>query len=339
MSVRHSRTLRTALVGAAAAGALLLSACGSDKAADSNAAAVAALGSASAAVSTAAVEASAAVSSGMAEASSGMAEASSMASAATEPAATESASTGAAGTVDVAAAVATLIEPGKLTICTHLSYAPFQFDDGTGKIVGFDVDIMDAVAAKLGVEQTIVDTPFEGIKGGVDTASGKCDASAAAMSITPEREKVILFSEPYFDATQALLIRDGDSYTDLASLSGKKIGGQAGTVGLDYLNENAAANGYEVVEYSDLPSQGTALLTNQIDAAVNDAPVWKDLVDKNPGKLKVAAAFDTGDQYGIGMKLGNDALKAVIDSTLEELKADGEYNTIYEKWIGEIPAG
>ncbi|WP_206426094.1 ABC transporter substrate-binding protein [Nakamurella antarctica] len=247
-------------------------------------------------------------------------------------------SAGSAGAVDLDAAKATLIASGKLTVCTHLSYAPFQFDDGTGKIVGFDVDIMDAVAKKLGVEQTIVDTPFEGIKAGVDTKAGKCDASAAAMSITPEREKVILFSEPYFNATQAMIIRAADDYPDLKSLAGKRVGGQAGTVGLDYLNANSAANGYEVVEYPDLPSQGTALLTNQIDAAVNDSPVWKDLVDKNAGKFKVTASFDTGDQYGIGMKLGNDALKAVVDATLEELKADKAYDDIYKKWIGDVPA-
>ena len=77
--------------------------------------------------------------------------------------------------------------------------------------VGFDVDIVDLVAAKLGVEQAIVDTPFEGIKSGQDLSTGKCDIAAAGMTITDERKKVILFSEPYFDATQALLVRDGDS--------------------------------------------------------------------------------------------------------------------------------
>ena len=255
----------------------------------------------------------------------------------TAPAASgASGSAPASGGADVDAAKAVLIEPGALTVCTSLSYKPFQFTEGD-QVVGFDVDLLDLAAAKLGVEQKIIDTPFEGIKSGDATATGKCDAAAAAMSITPERENVMLFSEPYFDANQALVVPEASTATDLASLSGQRVGGQTGTTGLDYLNAQKEANGYEIVEYQDFPSQSQALLTGQIDAAVNDIPVWNQVVTDNEGKVKVVAQFDTGDKYGVGMKLGSDALKSVIDSAIDEARADGTYDEIYTKWIGTPP--
>jgi polar amino acid transport system substrate-binding protein len=231
-----------------------------------------------------------------------------------------------------------LIAPGKLTVCTHLPYAPFQSNDDSGKTVGFDVDMMDLVAKKLGVEQAIVDTPFEGIKSGQDMATGKCDVAAAGMTITDERKKAILFSEPYFDATQALLVPSGSTVKTLADLKGKKLAAQAATTGLDYANKNKDANGYEIVEFQDLAAQTQALLTGQVDGAINDLPVWSEAIKQNPGKATIATQFDTGEQYGFGMKLGNDALKKVVDEVITTAKSDGTYDQLFKKWIGEVPA-
>lgn len=241
-----------------------------------------------------------------------------------------------AGPATNAAGVA-LVKSGKLTVCTHLPYAPFQSNDDSGKTVGFDVDLMDLVAKKLGAEQAIVDTPFEGIKSGQDMSTGKCDIAAAGMTITEERQKAILFSDPYFDATQALLVPNGSSIKSLAELKGKKLGAQSATTGLDYAKKHQAENGYELVEFQDLASETQALLTGQVEAAVNDLPVWSEAIKQNPGKAAIATQFDTGEQYGFGMKLGNDALKKVVDETLASAKSDGTYDAIFKKWIGEVP--
>jgi polar amino acid transport system substrate-binding protein len=236
-----------------------------------------------------------------------------------------------------AAAGVTLISPGKLITCTHLPYAPFQSNDDSGKTIGFDVDMIDLVAKKLGVEQGIVDTPFEGIKSGQDLSTGKCDIAAAGMTITDERKKAILFSLPYFDATQALLVKSDSTVATLADLKGKKLGAQAATTGLDYANSKKAENGYEVVEFQDLATETQALTTGQVDAAINDLPVWTEAIKENKGATKVATQFDTGEQYGFGMKLGNDALKKVVDDAITAAKADGTYVTLYTKWIGQAP--
>ncbi len=305
------RSLRRAVIGLTAAGALVLSACGSSSSSSDS-------------------------SSSAAPAASDTSSAASGASGAESTGATGSGSASGPSDADIADAKAVLIDPNALTVCTSLSYKPFQFTEGD-QVVGFDVDLLDLAAAKLGVEQKIIDTPFEGIKSGDATATGKCDAAAAAMSITPERQKVMLFSEPYFDANQALVVPESSTATDLASLSGKRVGGQTGTTGLDYLKAQKDANGYEIVEYQDFPSQSQALLTGQIDAAVNDIPVWNQVVTDNAGQVKVVAQFDTGDKYGVGMKPGADSLKAVIDGSINEARADGTYDEIYMKWIGTPP--
>lgn len=285
------RNLRFALIAATAAGALVLSACGSSSTTDASS---------------------------------------------TSAAATSAGGSAAAGGADVDAAKAALIDPSGLTMCTSLSYKPFEFTDGD-QVVGFDVDLAQLAGDALGLQVKVIDTPFEGIKTGDAMATGKCDLAAAGMTINAERQKVILFSVPYFDATQAMVVAADSTATTLADLKGKRVAGQTGTTGLDYLKANADANGYEIVEYADFPSESDSLLTGQVDAAVQDLPVFNQFVKDNEGKVKVAAQFNTGEQYGIGMKLGNDALKNVVDTAITESRSNGKYDEIYAKWIGGTP--
>jgi polar amino acid transport system substrate-binding protein len=233
-----------------------------------------------------------------------------------------------------------LVGSGKLTTCTHLPYAPFQDKDSTGKVVGFDVDLVDLVAKKLGVTQTVVDTPFEGIKSGADLNSGKCDIAAAGMTITDARKQVLDFSDPYFDATQALVVPTGATYKSLADLAGKRVGVQGNTTGDDYVKAQVKEKSLnvEIVAYKDLGSAQQALATGQIAAAVGDLPVWNDYSKNNPGKVVVAAGFNTGEQYGFAVKKGGDPrlLKAVNDA-ISGAKQDGTYDRIYLRWIGPRP--
>ncbi|WP_326559807.1 ABC transporter substrate-binding protein [Micromonospora sp. NBC_01796] len=234
-----------------------------------------------------------------------------------------------------------LVSAGKLTTCTHLPYSPFQSKDGSGKVVGFDVDLVDLAAKKLGVTQEIIDTPFEGIKSGADLNSGKCDVAAAGMTITDARKEVLDFSAPYFDATQALVVPVGKPYKTLVDLVGKRLGVQGATTGEDYVKAQVAQQNLkiEVVSYKDLGAEQQALATGQIEAAVGDLPVWNEYVKANPGKVVVAGGFDTGEQYGFAVKKGGDPrLLAAINDALAAARADGSYDTIYEKWIGAKPA-
>lgn len=224
-----------------------------------------------------------------------------------------------------------LVEAGALTVCTHLPYEPFQFNEG-GEIVGFDVDMMDLVAEELGVEQTIVDTPFEGIQSGEDLNALKCDAAAAGMTITEEREEKIDFSDPYFDATQALLVQNDAPYESLEDLEGETLAVQSGTTGKIYAEENAP-EGVTLRTYEDLTLLTSAVKTGQVPAGINDSSVLYPYVEENPD-MAVAAEFDTGEQYGLAVKEeGSEALLELINQVIAEAKSDGTYDEIYEKWF------
>jgi polar amino acid transport system substrate-binding protein len=229
-----------------------------------------------------------------------------------------------------------LIQDGQLTTCTHLPYEPFQFEQG-GKIVGFDVDLVDLVAKRLGVQQQIVDTPFEGIQSGEDLNARKCDIAAAAMTITPERAEKIAFSAPYFDANQALIVKKGSGIDSFDDLAGQTLGVQAGTTGKRYAEQNAVPEGVEIRDYEDVALELTSVKSGQVPAAINDIPVLLDYVKKNPD-LEVTAQFDTGEQYGFGMKKGtSDELKRVVDEVIQKARTDGTYDRLYEKWFGAKP--
>ena len=229
----------------------------------------------------------------------------------------------------------TLVQSGKLVTCTHLSYKPFQYSEGD-KTVGFDVDLVNLIAKDLGVEQTIFDTPFETITSGTSFNANQCDLAAAGMTITDERKQAIDFSDPYFDAEQALLVKKGSNLKTLADLKGKKLGVQQDTTGEKYANDNAAANGYTVVQFEDLPLSETAVRTGAVDAVINDNGVLYDYVKEFPD-TEVTTEFPTNEKYGIGVKKGNTALLTKVNDVLKKAKSDGEYDKIYEKWFGKKP--
>lgn len=226
-----------------------------------------------------------------------------------------------------------LVSSGTLKTCTHLPYAPFQVKKN-GKIVGFDVDLVDLVAKNLGIKQEIVNTPFEGIETGQDFTIHKCDLAAAGMTITPERDKVMDFSDPYFNATQALLTKKGKPYKKVEDLKGKKLGYQKATTGGIYAKNHG--KGVELVEFEDLGLLLTAVKSGQVDAGINDNGVLFDYVKQN-ADTAVTAEFNTGEHYGIGVRTGNDALRKKINEAIKKAKSDGTYDRIYKKWFGTTP--
>ncbi|CAL9338095.1 ABC transporter substrate-binding protein [Streptomyces sp. enrichment culture] len=229
-----------------------------------------------------------------------------------------------------------VVEKGKLTTCTHLPYPPFQFERD-GKVVGFDVALIDLVAKNLGVEQKILDTPFENFKTGAFLNSGECDLAAAGMTITDERKKNVDFSIPYFDATQAVLASKKSGVRTLAEVKARKLrlGAQAETTGESY----ARSQGFDPVAFESSDAVLNGLRTGQVDAVVIDYPVVRGwLKDKaNAAAFVLGENVDTGEEYGFSVKKGNDRLRAAIDKAIRDAKADGTYKKIYEEWIGPLP--
>jgi len=245
---------------------------------------------------------------------------------------------GSGGSEDkVKAAGITLVKPGKLTVCTHLPYKPFQYKDGT-KVVGFDVDLLGLVAKDLGVEQDVVNIEWAQVTSGAAFKAKKCDMGMGAMTITPERQAAISITDPYMDATQVLLVKKDSGIKTLADLKGKKVGAQADTTGKKYADDNAAKYGYQVVVFNDLALQENNVKSGRVDAGINDNGVLYDFVKDNPD-MAVATEFNTGEQYGFGaLKDGSGPkLVAKFNELLTKAKSDGTYNEIYKKWFGVEP--
>ena len=189
--------------------------------------------------------------------------------------------------------------------------------------------------AELGVEQEIVNTPFETITTGAAFNTGECDLAAAGMTITEERAEVIEFSEGYFDANQAVVAKADANIADEAGLAGVPIAAQTGTTGLQYAEENLGDA--EVITYEDLPLSLQALQNGEVEAVINDNGVLYDFAKEN---TDYAVGFDiqTGEQYGIAAKKGNTALIEKVDEVIGAAREDGTYDGIYEEWFGTAPA-
>ncbi|MGW8801046.1 transporter substrate-binding domain-containing protein [Streptomyces sp. NPDC055775] len=234
---------------------------------------------------------------------------------------------------------AKLIKSGQITTCTHLPYAPFQ-SEKDGKVVGFDVSMIDLVAEDLGVKQEVVDKSFETIKTGADLNASVCDVAAAGMTITDERKQNLDFSVPYFNATQALLARKGVKAASVEDITKQKLklGSQSSTTGEDFAHSHGADP--QSFESSDAELNG--LRTGQVDVIVQDYPVVQNWLKDpaNSAKFEIVGNLDTGEQYGFAVrKGGNPKLLAAINQAIKDAKSDGTYKQLYEQWIGPMPKG
>lgn len=226
-----------------------------------------------------------------------------------------------------------LIEDGKLLVGSDINFAPFEFiEDGEEK--GFDIDLMNEIAERLDLEVEYVNTGFDNIF--TQLAGGEFDAIVSAITITDERKQTIAFSEPYFQANQALVTTKDSGIEGVGDLDGKDVGTQAGTTGLDYAKENFTdAN---IVEFPDAPAGFTAMAAGQVDAMFIDVPVAVEQVEGDDD-FTLVEEVSTNELYGIGVQQDNEGLLEAINEALEEIIADGTYAEIFETWFpgAEVP--
>ena len=227
-----------------------------------------------------------------------------------------------------------LIKDGAITVCTDAPYEPFEFQDATTKEwTGFDMDLMKVIATNIGgLSLNVTVQPFDGIW--LAPKAKTCDLVASAMTITADRSANALFSEPYFDADQSLLVRIADKATlvDLASLKGKTIAVQTGTTGETYAKENAKDS--TLKSFDEPAAMFLALEGKQVDAILQDLPVNGARQVKEPTKFALTATFATGEQYGFALAQDNTTLASAINSGLKAAKDSGEYDTIFAKYFG-----
>jgi polar amino acid transport system substrate-binding protein len=236
-----------------------------------------------------------------------------------------------------------LVKEGVLTVGSDTAFPPFESMNGA-VAEGFDVDLAGALAKELGYTVNFTSQKFDTLIPQLK-AGGTFDVIMSGMTITPEREKEITFSEPYIDSNQSIAVVKGkfakldgnDPAAINTAFTGKIIGVQSGTTGETWAKENLKGAA-QIVPFDDTLSAFSALNAGKVDAVVNDLPVSAYLVKSSYTNDELVAEIPTGEQYGIGIASTNPELKTAIDEALQKITDSGEYKTIYMKWFGVEPA-
>jgi polar amino acid transport system substrate-binding protein len=227
-----------------------------------------------------------------------------------------------------------LVTDGTLTTCTDAPYEPFEFEDpdSPSGYSGFDIDLVTAIAETAGLDVAVVNTGFDSLTSGAAMAAGTCDMASSAITITEARAENIDFSDPYYDAIQSLLVPTDSDIASIDDLTeGVNVGVQTGTTGEEYANENVP--GGTVIAFEGGGDLFTALEAGQIAAILQDEPVNQERANQDEN-VQVIETFDTGESYGFALQQdrGDDLLQ-VINDGLQQLRDEGTYDEIYERYF------
>lgn len=224
---------------------------------------------------------------------------------------------------------------GFITMSTNAEFEPFEYKDGE-KIVGIDLEISQKIADKLGVELKVNDVALDSLI--PEITSGKADFVAAGMTADDERRKNVDFSDSYFDAGQAVIVKKDGDIKAPKDLNGKKVGVQTGTTGDKYCTNEEGTSEIKVgsVErYNKGMDAVSDLIAGRIDAVViDDFPAQK-FVEKNSDKIAKLNDMLTSEQYAIAVKKGNTELVDLINETLKEMKDSGDLQKIFDKYLAQ----
>lgn len=219
---------------------------------------------------------------------------------------------------------------GVLRVGTEGTYAPFTFHDDSGALVGFDVEIAQEIAKRIGVKAQFVEGPWDGLIAGVD--ANRYDVVINEVGITDARKQKYDFSDPYI-ASKAVLIVKGDNttITSFADLKGKKA---AQTLTSNF-GKLAQDSGAELVGTEGFDQSIALVLQGRADATINDSLSFYDFKKHQPdANVKIAATQENADHSGVLLAKGKPELLAAINKAIADLKADGTYAKISEKYFG-----
>ena len=220
-----------------------------------------------------------------------------------------------------------LATDGTLTMATNAYFPPYEYYDGQD-VIGIDADIAQAIADKLGLKLKIEDMEFDSIITAVST--GKADLGLAGMTVTPDRQKNVDFSDSYATGIQSVIVKEDSTITKIDDLQGKKIGVQLSTTGDIYATDDFGKD--SVVQYNKGNDAVMALTQGQVDAVIIDNEPAKSYVAANKG-LKILDTEYATENYAACIAKDNTGLTKAVNTALAELKADGTLQKIVDKYI------
>jgi len=218
-----------------------------------------------------------------------------------------------------------------LVVATDAAFPPFEFVDETSKdIVGFDIDLMNAIAEKADLDIQFQNVAWDPLLAGM--ADCQYDMAISAITILPERAEQFSFSDPYINAGQIIAVGiDNNVISSPGDLVGGTIGAQIGTTGA---MEAEAITDSTVKVYDTYELAFLDLMNGQIDAVIADYPTAVAFVNQNADQLKVVGEVFTDENYGIAFCKGNDTLIAEVNTALAELQAEGYIEELVNEWYG-----
>jgi polar amino acid transport system substrate-binding protein len=221
-------------------------------------------------------------------------------------------------------------EKNTLLIGTDPNYPPFEFVDSvTGELIGFDIELIQRVCEANGWQCEFARTPFGELMDMV--SAGRLDLAISAITITPDRQALVDFSEPYYLTGQTITVPIMDTITTtIDDLRGKRVGVQSGTVG-DRLARSV--DGVHVFPYDNPASAVAALADGKLDATVDDYPVAREIASSYDSLRMVDITLDA-EYYGVAVRKGEDSLRQAINSYLAVLLGSPEFDSLHVKWFG-----
>jgi polar amino acid transport system substrate-binding protein len=231
-----------------------------------------------------------------------------------------------------------LIHPGILTVGSDTTYAPQEYiDTATTKATGFDIDLITAIAQRMGLQANIVTTKFDTIID--DLANKRFDVVISALTINPDRLKKAEFV-PYFNAGESLLVQAGNpkNIKWVSDLCGQNVGVQTGTVeqtALGTASDACIKAGKPAINLTVLQDQtavGQLLASGRVVATYQDSPVTDYYVKQHPGQFTVGGSVVNAAVEGIAVRKGDTAMLNAISTAFKQVQADGTYHKLIEKW-------
>jgi polar amino acid transport system substrate-binding protein len=219
----------------------------------------------------------------------------------------------------------------ELKVGANIGNVPWEFQDSSGKLVGFEIDLVNEIAKRLGTTANIVNIPFTGLFGAVQ--SGQIDAAVSSITITPKRLGSVSFAQPYYDSDQSLTVKSDSGLKSLKDLAGKIVGVDTSSTGDIYATQHQAEFKIAGIQrYEGLNPAMLDLAAGRIDGYISDIPALQYYVKDKPAYAVVERIL-TGEQYSI-MFAKDAPLADKVDAIITKLKQEGFIAGLHEKWFG-----
>lgn len=220
------------------------------------------------------------------------------------------------------------------TVGANIGNVPWEFEDADGKVTGFEVDLVEEIADRMGKTVEFVNTPFNGLFPAVQ--SGRIDMAVSSITITDKRLESVSFAQPYYDSDQSLSSATSSGVEGLSDMKGKIVGVDTGSTGDMWSEANKDEYGFsDIRRYEGLAPAMLDLQAGRIDGYISDIPAVLYYVKDKPA-LHVVERIPTGEKYSI--MFDKDApLASEVNDVISTLKEEGTLAEIYENWFGAAP--